>query len=74
MWAQQQSPFGRSPPCSAKAGCSANEIASISGHATLKEVQRYTIAADQARLARNAMAKTAARAKTRTDQPLSNGQ
>jgi integrase len=41
----------------AEAGCSANEIASISGHATLKEVERYTRAADQARMARNAMAR-----------------
>ena len=43
----------------AEAGCSANEIAAISGHKTLREVQRYTDAADQARLARNAMARTA---------------
>ena len=42
----------------AEAGCSANEIASISGHRTLKEVERYTRAVDQARLARNAMART----------------
>ena len=41
----------------AEAGCSANEIASISGHATLKEVERYTRAADPARMARNAMAR-----------------
>jgi integrase len=41
----------------AEAGASANEIASISGHANLNEVARYTKAADQARLARNAMAK-----------------
>ncbi|MGA8228695.1 MAG: tyrosine-type recombinase/integrase, partial [Xanthobacteraceae bacterium] len=41
----------------AETGCSANEIASISGHATLKEVERYTRAADQARMARNAMAR-----------------
>jgi integrase len=43
----------------AEHGCGAPEIASISGHATLKEVQRYITAADQARLARNAMARTA---------------
>lgn len=41
----------------AEAGCSANEIAAISGHATLKEVERYTRAVDQARMARNAMAR-----------------
>jgi integrase len=39
----------------ADAGCSVHEIAAISGHKTLKEVERYTKAADQARLARNAM-------------------
>jgi integrase len=43
----------------AEAGASANEIASISGHANLNEVARYTRAADQVRLARNAMARTA---------------
>ena len=42
----------------AEAGCSANEIAAISGHKTLKEVARYTEAAEQAKLARNAMART----------------
>jgi integrase len=41
----------------AEAGCSTNEIAAISGHATLSEVQRYTKAADQARMARTAMAR-----------------
>ena len=35
----------------AEAGASANIIASISGHRTLKEVERYTKAADQKRLA-----------------------
>ena len=36
----------------AELGCSASVIASISGHSTLKEVARYTAAADQAKLAR----------------------
>ncbi len=36
----------------AEAGCSASVIASISGHATLREVSRYTAAAEQAQLAR----------------------
>ena len=36
----------------AELGCSANVIASISGHSTLREVSRYTAAADQVRLAR----------------------
>lgn len=35
----------------AEAGCSANEIAAISGHASLREVQRYTLAADRKRMA-----------------------
>jgi integrase len=39
----------------AEAGCSVNVIASITGHASLKEVQRYTQAADQERLADIAM-------------------
>jgi integrase len=39
----------------ADAGCTAHEIASISGHRTLKEVERYTRAADRARLACAAM-------------------
>jgi integrase len=41
----------------AEAGCSANEIASITGHATLAEVSRYTKAAEQTKLARAAMAR-----------------
>src|SRR5262249_11431586 len=44
----------------AEAGCSANEIAAISGHKSLNEVARYTRAADQARKARNAMARVRA--------------
>lgn len=39
----------------AEAGCSALEIASITGHASLKEVERYTKSARQAHLARAAM-------------------
>jgi integrase len=39
----------------ADAGCTAHEIAAVSGHKTLKEVERYTKAADQVRLARSAM-------------------
>jgi integrase len=39
----------------AEAGCSANVIAAISGHSSLREVQRYTAAADQARMARSGM-------------------
>ena len=39
----------------AEAGCSANEIAAITGHRTLTEVSRYTKGAEQKRLARSAM-------------------
>jgi integrase len=41
----------------AEAGCSTHEIAAITGHASLKEVARYTEAADRRRLAQSAMAK-----------------
>jgi integrase len=57
----------------AEAGCSASEIASISGHRTLKEVSRYTSAADQERLARNAMKRNIEATPTvNTDQNLTN--
>jgi integrase len=39
----------------AEAGCSANVIASISGHKTWGEITRYTQASDQERLARIGM-------------------
>lgn len=39
----------------AEAGCSAPQIAAISGHKTLAEVQRYIEAANQRKLARDAM-------------------
>jgi len=39
----------------ADCGCSVHEIQAISGHKNLKEVEHYTRAADQARLARAAM-------------------
>jgi len=41
----------------AEAGCTMHEIAAITGHASLSEVQRYTRAADQKRLALSAMEK-----------------
>jgi integrase len=41
----------------AESGSSAKEIAAISGHRTLKEIERYTAAADQLRLSKAAMAK-----------------
>ncbi|MGB8898242.1 MAG: tyrosine-type recombinase/integrase, partial [Methylocella sp.] len=39
----------------AEAGCSANQIAAISGHVTLREVARYTKAADQKLMALDAI-------------------
>jgi integrase len=41
----------------AEAGCTPHEIAAITGHASLKEIVRYTKAADQRRLATAAMQK-----------------
>jgi integrase len=41
----------------AEAGCTEHEIAAITGHASLREVARYTKAADQKRLAAAAMEK-----------------
>jgi integrase len=41
----------------AELGCSAHEIASITGHASLREVERYTKAASRKRLAHSAMKK-----------------
>ena len=40
------------PRILAEAGCSASVIAAVTGHKTLREVARYTAAADQLRLAR----------------------
>jgi integrase len=39
----------------AEAGCSANQIAAVLGHASLQEAARYTKAAEQAKLARQAL-------------------
>jgi integrase len=41
----------------AEFGCTVHEVAAITGHASLREVQRYTKGADQKRLAASAMAK-----------------
>jgi integrase len=43
--------------CLAEAGCSSKEIAAITGHTTLKEIERYTKAAEQRKLAVSAMAR-----------------
>lgn len=45
----------------AEAGCSAHEIQSITGHKTLSEVERYTRAADQTKLATSAIARQSRR-------------
>jgi integrase len=44
----------------AEAECTVHQITAISGHASLREVERYTKAADQAKLARAAMERTMA--------------
>ncbi|NBW12654.1 MAG: hypothetical protein EBR82_31985 [Caulobacteraceae bacterium] len=49
-----RSPHGLRKACArrlAEAGCSAHQIAAITGHKTLAEVERYTRAADQAKMA-----------------------
>ena len=54
-----RSPHGLRKACCrrlAEAGCSSHEIMSVSGHETLKEVERYTKAANRARLANSAIA------------------
>ena len=49
----------------AEAGCTPHEIAAITGHATLKEIERYTKAASRKRLAAAAMDKV----RTASDNP-----
>jgi Phage integrase family len=41
----------------AEAGCSANEIAAITGHGTPAEISRYTMAAEQETLARSGISR-----------------
>jgi integrase len=41
----------------AEHGATAKEIAAVSGHRSLSEIERYTRQADQARLAQSAVAK-----------------
>lgn len=50
----------------AEAGCTASQIMAVTGHANLSEVTLYTAAADQERLAAEAMEKAEARTKTST--------
>lgn len=53
----------------AEAGCSEKQIAAVTGHRTLKEVARYTRAADQERLAAQAVDKLTERKTDRNSQP-----
>jgi hypothetical protein len=48
----------------AEAGCTPHEIAAITGHASLKEIVRYTATADRKRLAASAMEKVKSRTST----------
>ena len=49
----------------AEEGCTAHQIAAVTGHKTLAEVQRYTIAADQVKLAEQAMKRVSGNKKRR---------
>lgn len=53
----------------AEAGCTEKEIAAVTGHTTLKEVARYTRAADQKRLAAGAVAKLVEQKTDKNSQP-----
>jgi integrase len=57
----------------AEAGCSEKQIAAVTGHRTLKEVARYTRAADQERLAAQAVDKLMEQKTARNSQPRSAG-
>jgi len=57
----------------AEAGCSANEIAAITGHASLEEVARYTKAAEQRRLAQSAIDRLAKQEANENSQPQDEG-
>ena len=60
-------PHGLRKACArrlAEAGCSPHEIAAITGHVSLREVERYTKAVNQKRLAEKAMARTGKRTET----------
>ena len=57
---------------SRKAGATAHEIMSITGHKTLSEVQRYTAAAEREHLAEQAIAKLSERMRTKQHAESSN--
>ena len=52
----------------AEAGCTSKQIMAITGHRGLSEVERYTLAAEQVILARQAIDRLG----TNSEQPLSN--
>lgn len=58
----------------AEAGCSEKQIMSISGHTDIREVQRYTEAADKQRLSRSAMAAVVEAFGAKTGTSTGNGQ
>jgi integrase len=80
-WFREQCDAAGLPHCSAhglrkaaarrlaEAGCTEHEIASITGHASLREIVRYTKAADQKRLARAAMDKVSAKPEQKLSNP-----
>ena len=41
----------------AEVGCTTKQVAAVTGHKSLNEIERYTRAADQERLAQEAVAK-----------------
>jgi integrase len=53
----------------AEAGCTVHEIMAISGHKSIAEVQRYTLAADQKIMAERAIARTATTHSSRPHYP-----
>ncbi|CAH1672915.1 hypothetical protein CHELA40_14171 [Chelatococcus asaccharovorans] len=53
----------------AEAGCSAWQIAAITGHASLDEVERSMKAADQKRLAKDAIDRLVEQAEIKNSQP-----
>ena len=60
-------PHGLRKACArrlAEQGCTSRQIAAITGHLTLKEIERYTVAYDRKRAAKDAMAKLVAGARS----------
>jgi len=57
----------------AEAGCTEKEISAVTGHTTLKEVARYTRAADQKLLAAAAVAKLTEQNPDKDSQPSKSG-